>query len=232
MLALGGQDHITLGSATPDWGSIAYIQQIVGLASQQIIALTPAVDKKGHVIINSDYGAPDPSVAVAKGFGSAIDPWTMGLTNTFKYGHLTLSFLIDGKFGGKLFSNTNFVAYTQGLAKETLAGRDKTYGDEGDDAQTYYGNWANANQGMFVYDASFIKFRQLILGYDFTTKLFHNKIRGIRLSFVARNLFTIMKHTPNIDPEASYSASVYSQGLESAEVPYSRTFGLNLNVKF
>ena len=44
--------------------------------------------------------------------------------------------------------------------------------------------------------------------------------------------FTIMKHTPNIDPEASYSASIYSQGLESAEVPYSQKLGFNLNVKF
>ncbi len=231
VIALGGQQQITLGSATPDWGSIAYIQQIVGKSAQHIIALSPALDDKGNIIINPVTGAPDPSSSVAKDFGTAIDPWTMGITNTFKYGHFTLSFLIDGKFGGKLFSNTNFVAYLQGLSKETLAGRDKTFGTEGDYPGTYYGNWANANQGMFVYDASFIKFRQIILGYDFPAKFFHNKIKGLRLSVVTRNVFTIMKHTPNIDPEASYSASVYSQGLESAEVPYSRTFGVNLNVK-
>ena len=85
----------------------------------------------------------------------------------------------------------------------------------GDAPSQYYGNWANADQGMFVYDASFIKFRQIIFGYNFPAKMFHNKIQGIRLSFVTRNVFTIMKHTPNIDPEASYSASIYSQGLES-----------------
>ncbi len=231
VLSLGGQNEITLGSATPDWGSIAYIQQIVGKSSQHIIALTPATDRKGHIIIDQDMGAPDPSLAVPKDFGSAISPWALGLNNTFRYGNLSLSFLIDGKFGGKVFSNTNFVAYVQGLSKETVAGRDKTYGDEGDDAPTWYGNWANADQGMFVYDASFIKFRQLILGYDFPAKLFHNKIHGLRLSVVAHNVFTIMKHTPNVDPESTYSASVYSQGLESAEVPYSRTIGLNLNIK-
>ena len=84
---------------------------------------------------------------------------------------------------------------------------------------------------MFVYDASFLKFRQIIFGYDFPAKMFHNKIQGIRLSFVTRNVFTIIKHTPNIDPETSYSASIYSQGLEAPSVPYSRTFGFNLNVK-
>jgi len=120
----------------------------------------------------------------------------------------------------------------QGLAKETVPGRDKTYGDAELAPSEYYGNWANANQGMFVYDASFIKFRQLIFGYDFPAKWFNNKIHGLRLSFISRNVFTIMKHTPNIDPESSYSASIYSTGLESAQVPYSRTMGLNLNVKF
>jgi len=123
------------------------------------------------------------------------------------------------------------VAYVQGLSKQTVPGRDLTYGTEGDNPATYYSNWANADQGLFVYDASFIKFRQVIFGYDFPIKMFNNKIHGVRLSFVTRNLFTIMKHTQNIDPESNYSASVSSQGLESASVPYSRTFGFNLNVK-
>ena len=231
VLSLGGQQQITLGSATPDWGSIAYIEQIVGESAQHIIAESPLLDSKGHIIIDPVTAAPDPSSSVPKDYGSAIDPWTMGVTNSFRYQHFYLSFLIDGKFGGKLFSNTNFVAYVQGLSKQTVPGRDLTYGTEGDNPATYYSNWANADQGLFVYDASFIKFRQVIFGYDFPIKMFNNKIHGVRLSFVTRNLFTIMKHTQNIDPESNYSASVSSQGLESASVPYSRTFGFNLNVK-
>ncbi len=232
VVSLGGLPYITLGSATPDWGSVAYIQQIVGRAPLQIIALYPKTDKKGDIVIDPLRGAPNPSKAVPKDYGAATSPWAAGITNTFKYKNFTLSFLIDGKFGGKVFSNTNFVAYVQGLAKETVPGRDKTYGTENDPVSTYYGNWANANQGMFVYNASFIKLRQIIFGYEFPAKMFNNKIEGIRLSFVTRNVWTFMKHTPNIDPEASYSASIYSIGLESAEVPYSRNFGFNLNVKF
>jgi TonB-linked SusC/RagA family outer membrane protein len=231
VLSLGDLSYIQLGSATPDWGSIAGIQQVVGEAPLRIIALTPETDDKGNIVINPDYGAPDPANAVPKDFGSAISPWTAGITNSFKYKNFSLSFQIDGKFGGKVFSNTNFVAYIQGLAKETVPGRDKTYGNNNLAPSEYYGDWANADQGMFVYDASFIKFRQLIFGYDFPTKWFHNKIQGLRLSFVSRNVFTIVKHTPNIDPEASYSASILSMGLESAEVPYSRTMGFNLNIK-
>ena len=45
--------YITLGSATPDWGSIAYIQQIVGKTPLQIIALTPETDDNGKIVIRS-----------------------------------------------------------------------------------------------------------------------------------------------------------------------------------
>jgi TonB-linked SusC/RagA family outer membrane protein len=231
VISLGGQPEITLGSATPDWGSIAYIQQIVGKPAQQIIAESPATDAQGHIIIDPVTATPNPSLSVPKDFGSAIDPWAAGITNTFRVGRFDLSFQIDGKFGGKLFSNTNFVAYVQGLSKATAAGRNQFYGTEGDYPATYYSNWANADQGLFIYDASFIKFRRLSLGYDFPVKMFNNKIHSLSFSLVTRNVFTIMKHTPNIDPEASYSASVYSQGLESAEVPYSRNFGFNVNIK-
>ena len=233
VLYLGGQPFIPLGSGTPDWtiNGGASIQQIVGKSPEQIIAFSPETDAKGNIVLNPDYGAPDPSTAVPKDYGKAISPWGGGITNSFKYKHYTLSFLIDGKFGGKLYSNTNFVAYVQGLSKLTVAGRDKTYGNEGDAPATYYNNWANADEGLFIYDASFLKLRQIIFGYDLPAKMFNNKIQGIRLSFVTRNVLTLLKHTPNIDPEASYSASIYSQGLESPSVPYSRTYGFNLNIK-
>ncbi len=237
VLYLGGQPFITLGLATPDWldngdqSLASHVQQIVGKSPNQLIALSPATDSKGKIIINPEYGSPDPSVSTFKDYGNAIAPLSAGITNTFKYKHFSFSFLVDGKFGGKIFSNTNLVAYVQGLSKETVTGRDKTYGTDALAPSQYYGNWANADQGLFIYNADFIKCRQLIFGYDFPATMFHHKIQGIRLSFVMRNVATLLKHTPNIDPESSYSASIYSFGLESAEVPYSRTYGFNLNIK-
>jgi TonB-linked SusC/RagA family outer membrane protein len=233
VISLGGQQQITLGYEAQDWGSAAYTQQIIGKEPLQIIALDPARDSKGNIIIDPGLGAPDPSLAQPKDFGSAENPWTGGINNAFRFGHITLSFLIDGKFGGHLFSNTNLVAYQQGLSTLTLPGRNKLYGTDQQYASGYYGDWESADQGMFVYDASFIKFRQLLIGYDFPVKqLFNNKIRNLRLSFVCHNVFTIVKHVPNIDPESTYSASIYTQGLEAPAVPYSRTLGLNLNIKF
>lgn len=231
VISLGGEQQITLGFEAEDWGSAAYTQQIVGKEPLQIIALDPARDAQGKIIIDPALGAPNPSDAQPKAFGSAENPWTGGINNSFRFKGFRLSFLIDGKFGGKLFSNTNLIAYQQGLSKETLPGRDLRYGTSQQYASGYYGDWDSADQGMFVYDASFVKFRQLIFGYDFPAKMFNNKIKGLSLSFVCHNVFTISKHTPNIDPESTYSASIYTQGLEAPAVPYSRTLGLNLNIK-
>ncbi|MBS1522573.1 MAG: SusC/RagA family TonB-linked outer membrane protein [Bacteroidetes bacterium] len=231
VLSLGDQQQITLGSEAQDWGSLSYTQQIVGKEPLQIIAYTPARDAQGNIIIDPALGAPDPSQATPKDYGSGENPWAAGINNTFRYSGFRLSFLIDGKFGGKIFSNTNIIAYQQGLSKLTVPGRDKLYGTDQQYASGYYNDWAFADQGQFVYSDSFIKFRQLIVGYDFPAKMFNNKIHGLSLSFVCHNVFTIMKHTPNIDPESSYSASIYSAGLEAPAVPYSRTLGFNLNIK-
>ncbi len=231
VLSLGDQQQITLGSEAQDWGSLSYTQQIVGKEPLQIIAYDPARDSKGNIIIDPALGAPNPADATPRDFGSGENPWAAGINNTFRYGPLRLSFLIDGKFGGKIFSNTNIIAYQQGLSKLTVAGRDVLYGTDQQYASAYYNDWAFADQGQFVYSDSFIKFRQLIIGYDFPAAAFNNKIHGLSISFVCHNVFTIMKHTPNIDPESSYSASIYSAGLEAPAVPYSRTLGLNLNIK-
>ena len=231
VVALGGEPNINLGAEAGDWGSTAYLQDIVGKEPLQIIAADPARDASGNIIIDPGLGAPDPSLAQPKSYGSGENPWGVGINNSFRYKHLTLSFLVDGKFGGHIFSNTNLVAYQDGLSKLTVSGREKLYGTDQQNAQSYYSDWAFADQGQFVYSDSFIKLRQLIVGYDFPAAAFHNKIHGLRISFVCHNVFTIFKAIPNVDPEENYTSSILSQGLEAPAVPYSRTLGLNLNIK-
>ncbi len=209
--------------------SVAYMSQTLGKSAYQIYVADPVRDDKGAIVIDPETGAPEAGTNYVD-VGSGIDPWMAGINSEFRYKHWNLSFLIDGKFGGKIFSGTNWYGYQFGLSKETVTGRDLTYGTNGDNPQTYYANVSNYNPGIFIYDASFIKFRQLVLGYTFPSSVFNNKIQSITLSFVARNIFTITKHVPNIDPESNYSNG--PQGIEQATVPYTRTFGFNLNVKF
>jgi TonB-linked SusC/RagA family outer membrane protein len=208
---------------------VAYMSQALGKSAYQIFVADPARDDKGKVIIDSLTGAPAAGTNYVD-IGSGVDPWSAGITTEFRYKHFNLSFLIDGKFGAKIFSGTNYYAYQFGLTKSTLAGRDLRYGANQLYPQDYYALVSNDNPAIFVFDASFIKFRQIVFGYTFPASMFNNKIQGITLSVVARNVFTILKHTPNIDPESNYSNG--PQGIEQAEVPYTRTFGLNLNVKF
>ena len=84
----------------------------------------------------------------------------------------------------------------------------------------------------FVYDASFIKLRQVTLGYTFTKRTL-NKLpfRTLTISVVGRNLAILFKNVENIDPESSYTSS-NAQGLDYFGVPPSRTYGFNINATF
>ena len=56
--------------------------------------------------------------------------------------------------------------------------------------------------------------------------------QAIGLSFVARNLATLWKDIPNIDPESTYSFNGGAQGLDYFSLPQTRSLGFNLNVTF
>lgn len=227
-----GSSNYPLGysRAGEDQGiGVAYMSQAIGKSAYQIFVADPQRDDKGTIVIDPTTGAPVAGTNYVD-VGSGIDPWSTGITSDFRYKHFNFSFLVDGKFGGKIFSGTNYYAYQYGLSKLTLPGRDQRYGTNQLYPQDYYNLVSNTNPAIFIYDASFIKLRQLILGYTFSSAMLKNKIQSITISLVARNVFTIKKHTSNIDPESNYSNG--PQGIEQAQVPYTRTLGLNLNVKF
>lgn len=101
-------------------------------------------------------------------------------------------------------------------------------------AQEYWQGIANNSIGEeFIYDAGFIKLRELSLGYEFPQSLLSKwkVVKGLNVSLVGRNLWTIMKHTDNIDPESAYNNG-NGQGLELNGYPATRNFGFNVNVKF
>lgn len=85
----------------------------------------------------------------------------------------------------------------------------------------------------FVYNASFIKLRELSVGYTLPQAWLNKQtlIKGVTLSLVGRNLWTILKHTDNIDPESAYNNG-NAQGLELNGYPATRNVGFNVNVKF
>jgi hypothetical protein len=83
-----------------------------------------------------------------------------------------------------------------------------------------------------VYDASFIKLREISFGYSAPQKwITRTPFSRLSLSLIARNLFTLYKKTPNIDPESN-TTSDNGQGIAATVYPTTRNIGLSLKVSF
>ncbi len=98
--------------------------------------------------------------------------------------------------------------------------------------QTYW-NFTGTNiPELNVYDASYIKLRDISIGYTVPQRFLANyPVQSATISIVGRNLITLYKDVPNIDPESAYNNS-NGQGLEYGSLPTRRHFGLNVNFKF
>ncbi|MEX0275539.1 MAG: SusC/RagA family TonB-linked outer membrane protein, partial [Flavobacteriaceae bacterium] len=223
------------------------VSHIVGEAYGTLFGVSYVRDDNGNIVYDIDGdGVPLAQRGERKILGEGVPPWTMGWTNTFTYKNLSLTFLIDGKFGGQIFSGTNTVAYGNGLHKATLEGRENGLSVSGIDAatgqpftttvdpenlQTYYGR-INDIAEQFVEDSDFINFRQLSIGYSLpSTILDKTFLTNVNVSLIGSNLFFLMRQVDNIDPESAYNTG-NAQGLEYYGVPSSRNYGLSLTAKF
>ena len=244
-----GVNNLSIEGASSRSGNVS-VQNIIGKPYGELVGHKyKRVD--GQIVYKD--GIAQASDAT-ESLGSGVHKVTGGWRNEFKYKDFSLSFLIDFKAGGKLFSGTEYGLYGAGLHKNTLEGRaDKGKGSivgkgvmydaasksyvpntVAVGAQEYWGGIANNNIGEeFIYNASFIKLREISVGYDIPRAFLAKQglVKSASISFVARNLWTILKHTDNIDPEAAYNSS-NGQGLELNGYPATRSVGFNLNVKF
>jgi len=200
-------------------------------------------DDKGNTVYSKDNGLPIQSDFMELGRG--VPPLTLGFSNTFGYHSFTLGFLVDAKFGSKMYASTNAYGTYYGLDKRTVAGGVRETGvalkgvDENGNAfsqtlpaQDYYQGIAFTLTDQFVSDAGFIKLRQMTLGYNFPrTILSKTPFQSASLSLVGRNLLLLYSQLKNVDPESNYNSS-NGQGLENFGVPPTRSYGVNLMVKF
>lgn len=241
ILNLGGQESLSIEGAVSRSGN-ASIQNYVGSRYGDIVGFTYKTDANGNRIFN-DQGLPVRSDKVSI-LGNGVYRFTGGFRNDFRYKNFNLSMLLDVKLGAKMFSGTNLNLYSTGLHKATLEGReggiigqgvteDGQVNTKSVDAQTYWKHVVNENfTEEFVYDAGFVKLREVSFGYSLPTSIISGTpFRGASLSLVGRNLWTIHKNTPNIDPESGYSNG-NGQGLELNGYPFTRNIGFNLNLKF
>ena len=225
---------------------VGQLRQVVGEELGQLYTYGYQRNAQGQLIYGGD-GLPVRTDAPIS-FGSALPRYVGGITNSFNYKGITLSFLIDFKIGGKIISGTNLNLFRHGLQKETLVGRgeadNKMVGvgvNQKGEANTvrafvqdFYSVGRSKSLGeQVLYDASYSKLRQVSIGYDFTKFLPKTLfIKGIRLNAVANNVAILKKSLPNLDPEQFGFSSDNLIGLESTGLPTSRSIGFNLNVRF
>jgi TonB-linked SusC/RagA family outer membrane protein len=84
----------------------------------------------------------------------------------------------------------------------------------------------------FVYDASYVKLREVAITYNFTKELLNNTfLTGGSISFTGSNLWIIHKNLPHADPESGLSAGNL-QGYSVGSLPTTRDFGFNVKLQF
>lgn len=180
-------------------------------------------------------------------YGQGVPPYTMGLTNNFRYKNFSLNILLDAKFGNIVQSGLSRYMYRFGLSKNTLPGRENGLTVSGvdqtgapftktwpvDQLDTYYNNQASISPlTTSVFDGDFIKLRSAVLSYRLpVNKLQSLKIQSADISLVARNPFILYKHITDFDPESAYTIG-NTQGQSSNTIPRTRDIGVNLIVRF
>ena len=201
-------------------------------------------DAQGRKIVDSN-GLPESESD--KVIGNMLPKWTGSVGTQLRWRDLTFSALVDVRHGGQFISNTDNYACQQGTSARTLYGRksgeqivvdgvteDGQVNTKGVNAETYWTSIAGSDgiAEEFLYSASYIKMREMSLGYILPAHWFANTpIKYVKLSLVGRDLFYFHKAAP-VNPEGAFSRSDYAQAFELASMPPTRSFGFSLNVKF
>ena len=243
-----GLDELLLGSFN------AQVVAKVGESYGALKGTDYTYNENGQKIIGAD-GVPIASAA-DQIIGNGNADWLAGIRNTFSYKNLSLSFFIDIRHGGEMFS----LDQRYGQATGVLASSDYI-NDLGNPVRNtlangggfiYEGVYADGTPNTtrldasgfgstgyqtlplseFVYDASFVKLREVSLAYSFPKEVASKlSLDNLSLTLVGSNLWIISKNIPDADPETGFGAGNI-QGLSSGSLPTTRNYALNVKFQF
>ncbi len=188
--------------------------------------------------------------------GNVNPDWKMGISNSLSYKNLSFSFLIDIQQGGDVFSLDQYYGEATGLypnsafindlgnpVRNSIAngggfiregvlpdGSPNTHRvDASSFGQFGYQGYPNSE---FVYDASYIKLRQVALTYNLPSAMLENTfLTSVQFSLTGSNLWIIHKNLPYADPEAGLSSGNL-QGYITGALPTTKRYGFNVRLQF
>ncbi|GAB2582103.1 SusC/RagA family TonB-linked outer membrane protein [Spirosoma areae] len=183
--------------------------------------------------------------------GSVLPKFKGGLLNTFTYKNLSLRVNTDFVVGGKFFSTTKMFNAGSGLAAETAGlnelGKpvrdDPATGggvlldgvtEDGKqntirvDAQNLYEGWLFALNERWIYDKTYVKLREVAIGFNFPKRMLGNWAKSANISFIARNPVLIYSAVGG-GIDISESETIWYEG---GQLPPVRSFGVNLRLGF
>ncbi|MBS1667004.1 MAG: SusC/RagA family TonB-linked outer membrane protein [Bacteroidetes bacterium] len=203
-------------------------------------------DTKGDIV--NKNGVPTFTSTQDHLLGNYNPDFILGWNNQFSYKNFNAGFLWDWHQGGKFYSYTSLGILAGGMSVETLTGREtgitgKGVMDDGTgkfvpnnikvDAATYYNAYYNAsNNEAFMYSASYLKLREVHIGYTFKKLSAHAKGTSLNLSLIGRNLLEFTQNK-DVDPETlALRGQQILPGTEFLSIPSTKSMGISLSLKF
>ena len=186
-------------------------------------------------------GIPTASAAPTELLGNAQPDFLAGWSNTIRYKDFSMSFLIDARIGGQIYSQTSAGLDRAGVSKRSLQYRDgvtvsgnntatgspNTESISGEEYWTAMGNVS----GEYIYDQDNVRLRELSIGYNVPGVEIIG-LQSANIQLVGRNLFFLSKSADDIDPEAMLGTSIGVQGMSHYAMPTLTSLGLNLTLNF
>lgn len=201
-----------------------------------------AKDENGNFIIqpNGTYTVDNTLIKL----GNYNPDFMVGFINNFRYDNFTLNFVIDWRQGGEIVSRTQALGGGAGQIIETVDRPDAGIVPVGVtptgepntvavNAESYYRNFYDRNhEENNTLDATFVKLRELRLGYTFPMGSINN-VQGLTVSLVGRNLAIFSPDIKHFDPEQiAFQGQGYVSGVEDISYPSTRSFGISIGLDF
>lgn len=183
--------------------------------------------------------------------GNYNPDFMLGFNNQFNYKNWNMGFLLDWRQGGIIVSRTRALGNVGGQLAETAFRPETGIVPEGvvntgtDDnpvyeannvavsAESYYRQFYDRNhEENNTYDASFLKLRQLSIGYTFNNLSLFNQDATLSLSLIGKNLFAITEN-PHFDPEQlAVQGQGFISGVEDMSYATTRSIGFKAGFNF